>query len=733
MSSRIKDSWKLSLNMQKKNKFYIIALLIIGFFTYHRWLSFNIFANGDWNFYFSNTLNSFPFNYVWTSLFELGSVNFTLWRLILVFPHSLFSNLGYAFNVSEKITIFWPTLIFANIFSFFLFKKILKSSLPAFIGSIVFNYNTYYLIIGGGFLIYAATPWVLASFLVFIKALETGKKYFYIISGLALFIAGSYDFRVAYMGVFILFFYSLYYFFFIKNLKISIEFLKNLFYSFITFFTFGFLNIYWVLPMLKLGSLTSNAVLDRGLFGNEFLNILYATTLFHPFWTGTRSEWFTVEPILSYFWFIPIFAFLGLWLNKKNKNVLFFGIIALLGIFLTKQVAIPFTGVYPWLFAHFIGFNAFREASKFYFLIALGYAVLIGSFISYIFENFKKVKVYFKYILTFFVALLFLWNIKPILTGEISGIYISRHIPNDYLIIKNFILKDKNYYRTLWIPSSSTWSIYTSSHPIISIASALSEYNYWINYINRLPINKYSEGQLMIKNLNLPLSNNLLDISSIKYVFVPIRDIANDADFFVFYGEPREYYISELNKLPYLHKINAGTKDIVVYENYGFRPHAYITKDIESINKNQVYKTVNFKYISPSQYQVSINNVKDPFYLNFSESFNSGWELRIGNFDWFSALINKNYFLQDKYHFQNNADLNSFYVNPNQVCKLQSNNAYDVGCFKNADGSYNISGTLYFKPQSYMYLGLIISVSALAAVFSYLAFVLSRHIYEKDI
>jgi hypothetical protein len=692
--------------------------------VYYRWFSFNIFANGDYPYFFPDTIKNLSIGYAWSFLGNLGSVNFTLWRFIFVLGQSLFADFGFSSNISEKFLTFWPTIIFANLFSFALFRKILKSNIGALMGAIVFNYNTYYLIIGGGFLIYAASPWVLLATLVFIKGLETGRKYLYAISGVSLFIAGSYDFRIAYIGVFILFFYSLYYFLFIKNLKVSINIFKQILFSFVSFLIFAFLNIFWVLPMIRLGSLTSNVILGRGLFGNEFLNILYSATLFHPFWTGTKSAWFIVQPILVYFWLIPILAFLGLYLNKKNKNVLFFGIIALLGIFLTKQIAIPFTGIYVWLFAHLPGFNAFREASKFYFLIALGYSVLIGAFIKYFFENFKQIKIYFKCLIIIFIALLFLWNVKPILTGEISGIYIPRHIPTDYSIVNKFILEDGNYYRTLWVPSSSAWSIYTENHPKIDIASAHSEYNYWYNFINTLPEYKYPEGQLMMKVLDLPFSNNLLDMSSVKYVFVPATDLVNDADVFIFYGKPRQYYIDQLDKINWLKKINIGAKDVVVYENLNYRPHIYTTVNKETISKSQTYKTVNFKSINPTQYTISLKNVEGSIYLNFSERYNPQWKLRVGNFNWFNVVTDKSYFISDKYHFQNDANLNSYLISPAEVCKVES-------CKVNKDGTYDMNMTLFFAPQSFMYLGTIISGSTLVLVLGYLGLVFGRSIYVK--
>lgn len=50
------------------------------------------------------------------------------------------------------------------------------------------------------------------------------------------------------------------------------------------------------------------------------------------------------------------------------------------------------------------------------------------------------------------------------------------------------------------------------------------------------------------------------------------------------------------------------------------------------------------------------------------------------------------------------ASLNTFFIDP-QNCSVYS-------CKKNTDGSYDISLTLYFAPQAYTMLGLVISVAS---------------------
>ena len=189
-----------------------------------------------------------------------------------------------------------------------------------------------------------------------------------------------------------------------------------------------------------------------------------------------------------------------------------------------------------------------------------------------------------------------------------------------------------------------------------------------------------------------------------------------------------------MDKISWLHRINIGTKDLVLYENYGYRPHIYITNNQVTINDPQQYKSVYYNFINSGKYQVIVKNVKEPFYLNFSESYNTGWKVYLGNFNWVNVLLGKQNAISDKNHFQTDATLNAFLINPEQVCNVHKiNNVYKVGngCVKNADGSYDINMTLFFAPQAYLYLGLIISGTTLVLVVGYLMFEFGRTIYDK--
>ncbi len=693
---------------------YIFILLGISIITYFRWISFNYFADGDYDFYFFNELAYFPFNYTWSPSSGIGAENLLLWKFGSSLLNGFFAFFGLGSNISEKLILFWPTIFLGIIFSYFLFKKILKSNVGAFVGAAIFNFNTYYITGNTHFLIYAASPWILLSLLLFISAIERKERVLYLATGLSLFIAGTYDFRIVYIGVFLLFLYSIYHFIFINSVKSGKGLLVVGLNIIIPFLIFGLLNIFWILPTLNAGSLTSNPILDRRLFGNEFLDILYAFTLYHPFWTGGTPTVFEVQLIKPYFWIIPIFAILGLVINRKNQKILFFGLVALIGIFLTKQVSQPFSKIYPWLFDNLFGFGAFREASKFYILIILGYSVLIGSFVVYIFSGIKRVPVYFKYALTLLILGLFIWNVKPIITGEVGGIFNPKEIHVDYLVLNEHAQESDEYHRTLYIPNQTAWTSSGINNKSISMKTVLLKNEKWSAFIEDLQKYKYTEGEQFIKLLNLEDANYLLDALGVKYLVVPPYNQPN-SDFFPSYGKPRNYYINELDKLSFLERVDMGTSEAVIYENSGYKPHIYVTDEKEQLTESVPYNEVTYTYINPTEYTVTLGNIFDPLYLNFSESFHPDWKLRVGDFNWFNTLTDSNYFLPDENHIENDAKLNSFYIDPNEVCK-------EYNCVQNEDGSYDIEMTLYFKPQSYMYLGGIISLTTLVGVLGYLGF-----------
>lgn len=704
----------------------ILLLLLLSLLTHWQWtFSLAPLTSGDWIYQDPDMLKEFfATPSIWSPT-AFGSVNLGISFTPFNFIYGLFSNWGFSYGLSERIVFLWPILIALPLGMYFLIKKNISSVLAAVIGSLVYSYNTYFSIMKTGHLTlliaYAFIPLVI---LFFQKTLEKKSISYALLAGLFGFIVSFYEFRAFYIVCFILFFYFLFHIFFIERIKGFKRLALYSLYAALPILIVVLLNMYWLLALANTGTLVSNTAFNRGLFGNEFLNILHAFTFHHPFWTGTKSAIFEVQPIPFYFWLIPVFAFFGLFFNRKNPAIIFFGCIALLGIFLTKQTGQPFSDTYQWLFENFPGFNAFREASKFYLLIALGYSMLIAGFVDWLWNRWK-VKgraVYARYVITVLIALLFVWNLKPIVTGEFRTLFVAREMPSDYVIVKNFIMKQDEYFRTLWVPTYSRWSIFSNNHPEVSAVNLINAE--WRALVKRQEDDKRTEGEIIIDAMQLPQADLLLDTASVKYVFVPLEDTKNEDNFIVDYKEPRLYYINELDKIPYLKKLSIGTNQIAVYENTAYKPHVYTTQTKESLQKVIPFKKVDFTMISPSEYNVHIPDVSKPFYLTFSENYHPDWRVRINDFAWHASLLDSQYFMPQEGHFHTESKMNSYYIDPKEVC------ANTGACIKKNENTYDIKMTIYFRPQSYLYIGGIISMITIAGIVLYFAVRKVRK-YEK--
>jgi hypothetical protein len=707
-----------------------IILLLLSFISHWEWTSnLSILTSGDWIYQDSATLKellSVPL--IW-SMNSLGSINLGISFSPFTFIYGLLANGNVSYGISERILFLWPILILLPLTSYLLIKNFIKNSIASAIGSLVYSYNTYFFEIKTGHLTllaaFAIFPLVL---LLYHRTLENRKIEYAVLTGFIAFIVSFYEFRAFYILCFILFFYFLFYIFIVEKFINIISLFKTSIIALLPVIIVFLLNTYWILPLANTGSLLSNFAFDRSLFGNQFSNVLHSITLHHSFWTGVKTAAFIVQPIPFYFWLIPFFSLLGIYVNRKNKYVLFFGFIAISGIFLSKQIGPPFGEIYLWLFNHLPGFNAFREASKFYVLIALGYSVIIAGFIDWLFKHWTKnsIQKFAKYILSVSIAIVFLWNLKPIITGEFATLFTPRQVPEDYLITKNFILKQNEFFRTYWVPSFSRWSVYTNIHPEVSAVDQIA--SSWRNFVEeRKGNNVYTEAELVMNFLNNPRSENILNLSSIKYLFIPLLDKENDDDFFIYYGKSRQYYVDELNKIKFLKKIEIGTSEIIAYQNLGFRPHIYMTNKIESEKQNIPYKNVPFRFISPTEYKIILKRISTPIYISFSENYHPDWNIRIGDFNAFDSIFQKNYFLPTKYHTQNDINLNTFLIDPNYIQKYVNKKDYRL----NSDGSLDLEFTLFFKTQADVLLGLIISIGTFTICLLLFVFFIRKHAKNK--
>lgn len=689
-------SLKKSFTNYKNEILIIFLLLVIGSVVYRVWLSFSIFVYGDGMFFFKEALKDFIIPSAWG--WQGGPL---LWHYPFSALYGVFGFLGFGTNIAEKFLIFWPIIFLGPIAGFLLVKKITGSNIAGFIGSLVFSYNTYFLSINTQSHILLPLSFIISTFafLCFVYLLETKKNYLVPLSSILLFIVGFIDLRSFYVLSAVIFLYATYYQVFIeKNWKHNLK--KNVSLFLYVYLTLFLLNLYWLIPSILTKSLTSNEYLSRTIFGSQFYNLQSSLAFFYPYWTGKEPTWLYVQKIPIYFWLYPILAFAGLTMAKMNRKIIFFGILALVGVFLTKQEASPFGAVYMFLFTHVPGFSAFREASKFDYLIVLSYSVLIGFFADFIWSYFKNKKL--KYLFVFFIAFLLLWNTKPLITGEIRTMFVPINTPSDFVKLKNYILPDPNYSKVLGLSLNGKYVFSTYAHPEYDLLYSLA--HFWgaetvtYDFENKTQ----AEGEKLMEYLSTDEARRLLSASSVEFVPVFIKDDPSHQSIRRDLGKEGSYFEKEMDKISYLRKIDLKMKNVILYKALDFKSHLYLTTEKETLKNDIPYKQVSSKMISPSEYNFQIKNLIDPIYLNFTELYDPSWRIHIGQFKWWEVLYKKEYFISDGIHSQNALRFNQFYLDPKEICST-------IPC--------SFEATLYAKPQSYLYLGLIISSVTLIGVF----------------
>lgn len=552
-------------------------------------------TDGDWGFFLKETADTLRRHYfsIWLSDSSFGRVLIDAGQAP---TYAIYGWLSYYFNLNyaliERLVHMWPSVIIAVVGSYLLTNYVFKNRVAGALGAFVYTTNTYYLtLLTGHLTLAAAYAFVPLVILTYMKAITTGSRVYIVLSALMLAACSAYEPRFAYIVVLLLAILAISHFVisYLRRVRISIGgVLKMGMLYAAPIVIFVLLNMYWILGLMMSGGPSGGTVIESSLFGNEFFNLSQAMTLFHPFWSGGEVRPFIVHDIPGYFWLIPPLAIAGFIVSKKNYKILFFACVGIIGILLSKQSAAPFTSLYSWMFTNFPGFNAYREASKFYMLIALSYSILLPSL--YLFVRKKFDSRWFSVGFVGLLLLLFLPNLVPFVSGKIGSTFAERKMPAAYVELNTF-LNQKDYYRTLWLPQKSRWSFVSANHPYVSGSKML--FDGWKDYGESITrFDNATTTDEITKLMGQNFMPDLLSNSSIKYVIVPLRDTGNDDDFYRSYNDDPAMFAEKLARLPYLKEVDKKFDGFKVYETLKEpQPFFSATKDLYALDSMQALRT----------------------------------------------------------------------------------------------------------------------------------------------
>ncbi len=624
-------------------------------------LSKYVIVAHDWPLLFRESRDYFPF---WSLSWDYmgnggigGSALKTMWiDLYANFVYFISNSLDIPWWFSQRI--FWLLPFIAlSIFSSFKFSKpFIKNDLFRSLSSIIFTFNTYILLIVGGgqfgiAFAYALAPLVLLRIINLFD--ETTYKNLFVsclISGFVI----ALDPRVAVLTFLIAF---LYFTFFIKKIN-----LKKISFILINFLIAGAINSYWILPAIMsfiLGSSAQFVGSYSSVAGVKFLSfatIENTISFLHPNWPeNIFGKIYFQRPE---FLVLPILAF-GSLMFKAKKEILFFVVVGLVGIFLGKGASDPFGDIYIFLFEKLPGFSLFRDSTKFYLLIAISFSILIPYFLNSISDKFEK----FRYLIVgAFVIFLFL-ILKPFWSGDLIGIFKPKEIPVDYVQLNSELKNFKNnssqysFSRVLWVPKRQKYGYFDPSIPS-------------------------SDSEVLFKGRNIEkISEEELARYSVGLIIIP-----TDPDEEIFlkdrkYSEvERRKVINKIEKIDYLQRtsIDEGIKTYLTYSQTDLFSAPLLLDDLDRS------LIISWEFKNPTLYKLKLENAKKGDLLVFSQGFDSGWVARGEDFEVRSEAYQKN--------------LNSF--------RLPK------------DGNYGLE--IYYKPQEFVNIGLVISAVVLISLISIL-------------
>ncbi len=478
---------------------------------------------------------------------------FTLWSQPLLSLSELMNLASISGEVQTKLM--GAAIIFFGLFGIWKLLDYFKiNNWGKSVGSVFFILNSFFLLMfdGGQFslcLAYITLPPAILSFMNLMESFTwRGRVRF----SLTVLLISIFDIRVLYLLFIILGIYIICTLGF--NLRKWINILPRILISSIfTALTLIGFHAFWILPSLFSKAPQLPVTYDRlsQVSFLSFSSIGHSIFLQQPHWFN--NVFGRISNLMPEFILIPILIFLSPILIKKNANIAFWLVIALVGIFLSKGSQDPLPDIYLWLFGHVPFFTLFRDPVKFYFLTSLSYIVLIGFTISAIgklkFTN-KIVNLGIK-IVPFLVFIYLLFLARPIYLGWMSGMISQPAYLSDYQQMGSVLEKDHRFSRVLWLPSQSPLEFSNLDHPPLEASRIVAKRPFAIGAVgNYETLNFLRES---------PVMDQLLEVSDIGYLAYPYLDPKRDD---ISFDHIRNYYtfLKQLLKKPWLSDLTAFSR-----------------------------------------------------------------------------------------------------------------------------------------------------------------------------
>lgn len=478
---------------------------------------------------------------------------------------------------------------------------------------------------------------------------------------------------------------------------------------------------------------------------------------------------------------LPVMTFISVLFREKNRFfVFYFSILAIILIFLIKGSHSPFGQPLLWVIENIPLAAALRNPqSKLGPLLVLSYSFLIGFTFRQFFYKCKNIKlnkkllkitIIFIYVLIFGVFNWPFWSGYNMFIGNGTVRPGWRmKLPEYYIEAYEWLEQQKENLRIFPIPLPDfggvayNWQYgYFGSDPSFWIFDKPT-LGWHANVVSRLVWDQFKDDSLqanIVKILGVLNVKYLLlhrdfkmeyfgkePVLLKKYLYtlqqqegVTLEKTFGKLDF---YKVSNEYFLPHIYPAANPILINGSVDDmfrVVTSHNFSIGNDVLFVSDQNNSSQweflrkygkveNSYVPIITFQKINPTRYDVEVKNATHPFFIVFSESYNPQWKAYIKDKSFVPGDVIAYYenvnvkevnhgmkftpgdvlylfkeSVNDDEHFLANGYANAWYIDPKET------------------GRTDFVITLYFKPQSYFYLGLFISGFTLISCFGYLLY-----------
>lgn len=369
---------------------------------------------------------------------------------------------------------------------------------------------------------------------------------------------------------------------------------------------------------------------------------------------------YSTNPLLIILSYLPAtIAFASLLFSKQRKVTIFFGIVAIVSLFLASGLSFNEYG--NQLYSAIVGLpllRAFREASNWMFFAVISLSILIGCTVSALCNRISHKALQF--IAAGLMATLFISAAYPLVTGDVARNWLKPEIkgstlPSSYFELNNMLSSE---YWAIMLPQRGTYVIYNFSgvpfssgnpYPLIFskpvITGSGTEY---IQSSNQELINRLHQ----LLQTNLTQNRKFLGILGIKYLVLD-KDLISgnvyDANALDLGQNENFVLVKEWNEVVLFNNTYAVQKvyaadNLLDYTTLNDMHDVAENSDWNVLDRSVFLNSTSLKEItnktlttpenlvwqdkSPTNYEASATS-KGPFVLVFLESYSSNWKLYV--------------------------------------------------------------------------------------------------------